>query len=108
VTGVLATCGSGWCLDATALDFGSGADLTLTQGDYNGDGQAESVDSELTSMIGQTFTLSVDAVGGSSAAPGDTQSSRALSLSAGAYTITISSTGVVTSIDGLQYLVTPG
>jgi membrane-bound lytic murein transglycosylase B len=104
VTGVLQICGSGWCLDATVLDLGQGADLSQTQGDYNGDGLAESVTAELTSLVGQTFTLTVDGA----AAPGVAQLEPALTLTAGPYTITVNGDGLVTAIDGLPYEVITG
>jgi membrane-bound lytic murein transglycosylase B len=134
VTGVLQACKKTWCLDATRLDFGIGADLALKQGDYNGDGRTQTVQRELASLEGQTFTMTVvdptevtsPTTGGpsspttrgpSAAVPlvvvplsskvtrtwGHTPSKRARDTIA----ITVDTDGVVTTINGLAYAVTP-
>jgi hypothetical protein len=110
VTGVLQTCGAGWCLDTTVLDLGQGADLSQIQGDYNGDGQADSVTSELTLLTGQTFTLTVDAatVLGSAPDNGVATTPPSATVVAGPYTITVNADGLVTTIDDLPYTVITG
>jgi hypothetical protein len=59
MTGVLRECKAGWCVDKTPLDFGPKVDLTMRQGDFNGDGKIRSMERELRSLEGRTMTLTV-------------------------------------------------
>ena len=121
LTGVLRPCKKTWCLGATPLDFGVRADLTLKQGDYNGDGRTQAVDRELASLEGQTFTVTVvgatevtsPTTGGQSSAvplvvvPVTSRATRTWAHTPKrdrkAIAITENTDGIVTSINGLPY-----
>ncbi|HET7385858.1 MAG TPA: lytic murein transglycosylase [Nocardioidaceae bacterium] len=60
MTGSLATCAQGWCLDGAPLDLGPDSQLVAAAAeDYDADGTVETVIAELTGLAGQSVTVSV-------------------------------------------------
>jgi len=60
MTGLLAGCGAGWCVDGVTLDVGPAAQLAATAAqDYDGDGVVETNTLELTGLIGTEVVLKV-------------------------------------------------
>jgi len=60
LTGTLASCPAGWCLDGTALDLGPDAQLAATAAaDYDGDGSTETVADELAGLAGTSVSVQV-------------------------------------------------
>lgn len=64
LTGTLATTADGgWCLGGKPLGLGAGTDLTIAQGDYDGDGTAGPVADELTALLNSRVTVTLDVDG---------------------------------------------
>lgn len=57
------TCTSTWTLDGNPLDLGPDPDLSVVQGDYNGDGTAAAVQDELSTLVGHHVTVTLDDTG---------------------------------------------
>lgn len=53
-------CVPNWTIDGKPLDLGPDPDLTVVQGDYNGDGTTGSAQDELTALVGHTVTVTLD------------------------------------------------
>ena len=60
MTGLLAGCGAGWCVDGVTLDLGPADQLAATAAqDYDGDGVVETNTLELTGLTGTEVVLNV-------------------------------------------------
>jgi hypothetical protein len=61
VTGVLAECAEGYCIDGTVLFFGDEATLALdATADHDGDGTPETNADELAGLVGTAITVLVE------------------------------------------------
>lgn len=63
ITGTLTACNDSWCLDDIPVLLGRDPDLSGVQGDYDGDGIAESVSQELTGLLRTSVEVGIDAGG---------------------------------------------
>jgi hypothetical protein len=61
--GTLKICDDVWCIDDVPLVLGHCPDLSVVQGDYDGDGTAESVADELTGLVDTRVRVLTDADG---------------------------------------------
>jgi hypothetical protein len=60
VSGSLASCGAGWCLDGSPLDLGPGAQLGgHAAHDYDGDGAVETGNAEIAGLVGTGFSMTL-------------------------------------------------
>jgi len=60
MTGLLAGCGAGWCVEGVTLDVGPAAQLgAIAAQDYDGDGVLETNTLELTGLTGTEVVLKV-------------------------------------------------
>jgi membrane-bound lytic murein transglycosylase B len=105
-----------WSVGDLALDFGDGADLGLRQADYDADGHLRSVQRELESLEGLTVQVlqspnqaRTDAKSPSSppVPPAIGTPAKGKQDDSADVTIWLGADGVITSINGLPYQVTP-
>jgi hypothetical protein len=61
--GTLTTCDDVWCIDDVPLVLGLEPDLSVVQGDYDGDGTAEAVADELTGLVDTRVRVLTDSEG---------------------------------------------
>ena len=65
VTAVFTACDAGYCLGGQSVDLGAAGQLAGTAaGDFDGDGQVETNQAELTGLLGSTVTMVVAPVDG--------------------------------------------